>query len=115
MAARRSAAGADEEGAEDGRVSSISPVLLEHPALGRRRYDARAPALSLGRMPTKLATSSNKWIASGIFLLVLAIYVLSSPGRIDIIDGQARYDVAYNWLLEGRPVLRDPWIGQRMG
>jgi hypothetical protein len=64
---------------------------------------------------TKPAKSSNEWIAAGIFLLVLAIYVLSSPGRIDIIDGQARYDVAYNWLLEGRPVLRDPWIGRRMG
>jgi hypothetical protein len=41
----------------------------------------------------------------------MAIYVLSSPGRIDTIDGQARYEVAYNWLLEGRPVIRDPALG----
>lgn len=49
-------------------------------------------------------------IASGLFLFVLAVYVLSSPGRIDIIDGQARFDVAYNWLHAGKPLLIDPWI-----
>jgi len=53
---------------------------------------------------------SNGWIGAGIFVFVLAIYVLSSPGRIDIIDGQARYEVTYNLLLDGRPVVRDPWI-----
>jgi hypothetical protein len=50
------------------------------------------------------------WIASGLFLVVLSIYVLTSPGRIDITDGQQRYEVAYNWLVEGRPVFRDPWL-----
>jgi len=55
--------------------------------------------------------SSKWWIASGVFLFVLALYVLTSAGRIDIIDGQARFDVAYNWLVTGRPVLRDPWLG----
>jgi len=53
-------------------------------------------------------------IAFGIFLIVLAIYVVSSPGRIDIIDGQARFDVAYNWLHSGQPLLTDPWIKPRM-
>jgi len=48
--------------------------------------------------------------ACGIFLVVLSAYVLSSPGRIDIIDGQARFDVAYNWLHSGKPLLTDPWI-----
>jgi len=55
------------------------------------------------------------WIAAGIFFTVLAAYILSSPGRIDIIDGQTRYDVTRNWLLEGRPVLTDSWIGPYMG
>ena len=59
--------------------------------------------------------SSRWWIASGIFFFVLAIYVLSSPGRIDIIDGQARFDVTYNWLVTGRPILKDNWIGPIMG
>lgn len=53
-------------------------------------------------------------IATGIFFAVLAVYVLSSPGRIDIIDGQARYDVAYHWIVEGRPLLRDPVISPLM-
>ena len=61
-------------------------------------------------------TAKTKWwIASGIFLLVLGIYALSGPGRIDIIDGQARFDVAYNWLLNGRPIFTDSWITPIMG
>jgi len=49
-------------------------------------------------------------VALGIFLLVLSTYVLTSPGRIDIVDGQARFDVAYNWLHSGRPIITDSWI-----
>ena len=60
------------------------------------------------------ARYSKARIALGIFLLVLVVYVLSSPGRIDIIDGQARFDVAYNWLHAGQPLLTDslikPWM-----
>jgi hypothetical protein len=40
----------------------------------------------------------------------LATYALSGPGRIDISDGQQRYDVAYSWLVEGRPFFRNPWL-----
>jgi hypothetical protein len=59
---------------------------------------------------------STKWaIASGLFLVVLGIYILTNPGRIDIIDGQARFDVAYNWLLTGRPIMRDNLIGPIVG
>ena len=54
---------------------------------------------------------SKWWIAIGLFLLVLGMYVLTSPGRIDIIDGQARFDVTCNWLITGRPVIKDNWIG----
>ena len=63
--------------------------------------------------PTQLR--GKWWMASGIFLFVLSLYVLTSPGRIDIIDGQARFDVAYNWLVTGHPILRDKWIGGYMG
>ncbi len=59
--------------------------------------------------------NSKWWVASGIFVLVLAAYVLTSPGRIDIIDGQARFDVAYNWLTQGKPLLRDRWVGPIFG
>jgi len=62
------------------------------------------------RRPARTAQSSKWWIVIGVFFVTLAIYVLFSPGRIDTIDGQARYDVAYNWLLQGRPLFLDPFI-----
>lgn len=59
--------------------------------------------------------SSRRWIAIGLFLFILAAYVLTSPGRIDIIDGQIRFEVAHNWLTLGRPIVRDPWVGGLLG
>ncbi|MCS7079206.1 MAG: hypothetical protein NZ585_04040 [Chloracidobacterium sp.] len=56
------------------------------------------------------------WLATGLFLLVGAVYVLTSPGRIDIIDGQCRFEVARSLVEVGKPTLRDPmlvWIGVR--
>ena len=48
--------------------------------------------------------------ALGIFLALLGIYVATSPGRVDILDGQYRYEVARNWLDQGRPVVQDPYL-----
>jgi hypothetical protein len=59
--------------------------------------------------------NSKWWLAGGLFLFVLATYFLTNPGRIDVIDGQIRFDVAYNWLTVGRPLVRDPWVGPIMG
>jgi len=54
-------------------------------------------------------TEANPWgTVLGIFLVVATAYALSGPGRIDIIDGQFRYEVAVSLLTEGRPALRDP-------
>src|SRR5262249_34204041 len=51
----------------------------------------------------------GRWlIVIGVLLTVAAVYVLSGPGRIDIIDGQLRYDVTESLLTIGQPVLRDP-------
>lgn len=50
----------------------------------------------------------NRWIALGLFLFVLGFYLLSSPGRIDIVDGQIRFDVTQSWISTGLPQLRDP-------
>jgi hypothetical protein len=47
-------------------------------------------------------------IGWGIFLFSLASYILMSPGRIDIIDGQFRFDVALNLLTRGSFALEDP-------
>ncbi|MBI2220797.1 MAG: hypothetical protein HYU53_06275 [Acidobacteria bacterium] len=49
--------------------------------------------------------------AVGIFLLVASVYVLASPGRIDIIDGQYRFEVARNLLDIGSPQIRDRYLG----
>ena len=45
--------------------------------------------------------------ALGVALCLLGLYVLTSPGRIDMIDGQVRYEVARNWLDRGRPIVLD--------
>src|SRR3954469_11499592 len=44
----------------------------------------------------------------GLFLTVFAVLALSGPGRIDIIDGQARYEVARSLVEHGDVVVRDP-------
>src|SRR5262245_53406776 len=44
----------------------------------------------------------------GLFLTVFAGLALSGPGRIDIIDGQARYEVARSLVEHGDVVVRDP-------
>src|SRR6202035_4538437 len=48
--------------------------------------------------------------ATGVFVALLGLYLLTAPGRIDIIDGQWRYEVARNWLDTGEPVVADRWL-----
>ncbi len=49
------------------------------------------------------------WIArAGLFLWVFAVVALSGPGRIDIVDGHIRYEVARSLVAHGDPVIRDP-------
>ena len=45
--------------------------------------------------------------ALGVTACVLAVYLVTGVGRIDIIDGQVRYDVAASWLDAGEPMIRD--------
>lgn len=47
--------------------------------------------------------------AGGFFLTLLGIYLLTTPGRIDIVDGQWRYEVARNWLGTGEPSAAHPY------
>jgi hypothetical protein len=54
------------------------------------------------------ATRDDRLMARGIFAFVLAVYVLTSPGRIDTLDSQVRYAVAQSMLHYGRPYLLDP-------
>ena len=49
------------------------------------------------------------WIAqAGLFLTVFATVALSGPGRIDVVDGQTRYEVARGLIEHGDLVIRDP-------
>lgn len=63
-----------------------------------------------GRSPTRGAWRDPA-CAAGLALLVASLYLLSGPGHIDIVDGQARFEVARSLVLAGRPVVRDPEIG----
>jgi hypothetical protein len=49
-------------------------------------------------------------MSAGIFLLGSAIYVAASAGRIDIIDGQYRFDVAHNLIDDGSVQIRDTFL-----
>lgn len=46
--------------------------------------------------------------AAGLFTVLLGVYLLTAPGRIDSVDGQWRYEVARNWLDAGEPTVSDP-------
>jgi hypothetical protein len=48
--------------------------------------------------------------AAGAFMVLLAVYLATMPGRIDIIDGQWRYEAAKNWLDAGEPSVSDPYL-----
>jgi hypothetical protein len=64
-----------------------------------------------------MINSSRKGLARalagslGVFLLVGAVYAAAGPGRIDIIDGQYRFDVAKNIVEDGSIQLTDPFLG----
>src|SRR5947208_8834855 len=44
---------------------------------------------------------------AGQFLFVFAAVALSGPGRIDIVDGQTRYEVACSLVEHGDSIIRD--------
>jgi hypothetical protein len=65
----------------------------------------------LSPAPRRLPSPFSWWPALvGLFLFVLAVLALSGPGRIDIIDGQPRYEVARSLVDHGDILIRDPDI-----
>ncbi|MEO7193061.1 MAG: hypothetical protein ABI051_18590 [Vicinamibacterales bacterium] len=48
--------------------------------------------------------------AIGVFLIVSAVYALANAGRIDIIDGQYRFEVAENLLHSSSLQVLDPFL-----
>ena len=64
------------------------------------------PQESAGRETFRrpLTTAALLWLGCA------AVYVLTAPGRIDMIDGGIRYEVANSLVETGRPIVRDPWV-----
>ena len=85
-------------------LPSNSPIYVD----SMNRGDGHTPAGRNSRW-------ANLQLAAGVFFAVLAVYVLANPGRIDIIDGQVRYEVALNWVTSGRPVLCDRTVVHTSG
>jgi len=76
--------------------------------------DAETTVAATARTRSKVDPSPGSRIgrrqaaaALGLFLALAGLYIYTSPGRIDIIDGQFRYEVARNWLDRGEPILVD--------
>ena len=88
----------------------MSPVETAAPRASGSAQASSRPRAEAGNASAPVLAGGRAWIACGLLLFVFAIYALSSPGRIDIIDGQARFDVAFNWVLNGRPLITDGWI-----
>jgi hypothetical protein len=55
--------------------------------------------------------TATRLAAAGLFVLVTALYAAAGPGRIDIIDGQYRFEVARNILEDASVQLRDQALG----
>lgn len=59
-----------------------------------------------------MTSAWRKSVASiGIFLLVGTVYAWVGPGRIDMIDGQYRFEVAKNIIDDGSVQIRDLVLG----
>lgn len=59
------------------------------------------------RMPCPKATWSWRFALAGQFVFVFSVLALSGPGRIDIVDGQTRYEVARSMIDHGDSIIRD--------
>src|SRR5437667_8037913 len=70
------------------------------------------PGLQQVAPPAQSASAcrfSGPWLLAlaGLFLLVFAVVALTGPGRIDIVDGQTRYEVGRSLVEHGDSVIRD--------
>src|SRR5689334_20259349 len=47
---------------------------------------------------------------AGLSLVVFAVVALTGPGRIDIEDGQTRFEAGRSLVEHGDPAIRDPRV-----
>lgn len=88
---------------QPGRVKSILQILQND---GMARRIQALVGFANGDSDT------TRWslAAWGAFLLLLGVYLFGHPGRIDVIDGQLRFDVAKSMLDHQGPVISDPYL-----
>src|SRR5579871_1280312 len=91
----------------------MTNVELENPSLVENSPRAGSSPAALPELSHSVAGQRFRRFCAGLglFLAVLGVYLITSPGRIDIIDGEARFDVAYSLVRTGKPIFRDPLIG----
>jgi hypothetical protein len=67
--------------------------------------------------PTSPSGLAWSMALAGLGLFIFALVALSGPGRIDIVDGQARFEVGRSLAEHGDSVLRDDriWFGSFPG
>ena len=84
------------------------------PQRARGRIGKESPDSYTSRMAGVLSKSKSRlaWpvALSGLGLFVFAVVGLSGPGRIDIVDGQTRFEVGRSLVEHGDSVLRDERI-----
>ena len=70
------------------------------------------PSLSPNAIRAAIANNSWRLAGWGAFFVILAFYLFFHQGRIDIIDGQFRFEVSKNILNLNGPNLSDYWLIQ---
>lgn len=50
-----------------------------------------------------------------IWLGCSAMYLITGPGRLDMVDGAIRYDVAEALIAVGKPIVTHPWLASVRG
>jgi hypothetical protein len=65
--------------------------------------------------PEQPSTAGVHWLRwatalTGLSLLVFAVTALSGPGRIDVCDGQTRYEVSRSLVDHGDCIIRDKYV-----
>lgn len=68
----------------------------------------------LPEVASTISTASRAWrcfALAGLFLFALAVVCLSGPGRIDVLDGLTRYNVARSLVEHGDSIVRDERVG----
>ncbi|HQU45860.1 MAG TPA: glycosyltransferase family 39 protein, partial [Pirellulales bacterium] len=68
------------------------------------------PQMADGHPSSLILHPSSAWGLSltGLAIVVFSIVAISSPGRIDVVDGHTRYEVGRSCVEHGDSIVRDP-------